>query len=332
MTQATKSSRATITTPSDREIRIERVFHATRERVWRALTDPALVAQWWGRGNKLVIERMEVRRGGHWRFVEHGPDGVHGFEGRYREVTPPERVVQTFEWDGMPGHVAVETMTLEDLGDGRTRMTTVSLFSTREERDGMLQSGMEGGVNQSHAALDKVLASTEGDARPVPVAIVAPRITPCLWFDTQAEEAARFYVSIFGASSIGSIARFTEEGREHHGKAPGSVMTVSFRLGGMEFLALNGGPQFKFSEAISFQIFCDTQAEIDHYWNRLTEGGQEQPCGWLKDRFGVSWQVVPTALPALLGGGDAVRAKRVSAEMFTQKKPDLAALERAARG
>jgi uncharacterized protein YndB with AHSA1/START domain len=152
------SPKAKVTTPTDREIRIERIFAAPRERVWRAMTDPELVAQWWGRGNKLVIERMEVERGGHWRFVEHSPEGVHGFEGRYREVTPPERVVQTFEWDGMPGHVAVETATFTDLGDGRTKVTTTSLFHTTEERDGMLNSGMEHGLNASYAALDALLA------------------------------------------------------------------------------------------------------------------------------------------------------------------------------
>jgi uncharacterized protein YndB with AHSA1/START domain len=127
--------------------------------VWQAMTDPKLVAQWWGRGNKLVIEKLELERGGHWRFVEHSDHGEHGFEGRFAEVTPPERVVQTFEWDGKPGHVALETMTLEDLGDGRTRLVTTSLFLTAEDRDGMLQSGMEGGVNESYAALDRVLAS-----------------------------------------------------------------------------------------------------------------------------------------------------------------------------
>lgn len=151
-------AKATITTPGDRDIRIERIFNAPRDRVWKAMTDPKLVAQWWGRGNKLVIERMEVEPGGHWRFVEHSPEGVHGFEGRFAEVTPPERVVQTFEWDGMPGHVALETMTLEDLGDGRTRLITTSLFMTAEDRDGMLQSGMEGGLNQSYEALDRLLA------------------------------------------------------------------------------------------------------------------------------------------------------------------------------
>jgi uncharacterized protein YndB with AHSA1/START domain len=159
------TTKATITKPSDREIRIERIFNASRERVWQAMTDPQLVAQWWGRGNKLVIEKFEVKRGGHWRFVEHSDHGVHGFEGRFREVTPPERVVQTFEWDGMPGHVAVETMTLEDLGDGRTRLVNTSLFHTTEERDGMLQSGMEGGLNESYAALDRVLAAREREGR-----------------------------------------------------------------------------------------------------------------------------------------------------------------------
>ena len=150
--------KATITTPTDREIRIERIFNAPRDRVWKAMTDPKLVAQWWGRGNKLVIEKLEVERGGHWRFVEHAPEGVNGFEGRFREVTPPERVVQTFEWDGMPGYVIIETAILEDLGDGRTRLVNTSLFHTTDERDGFLQSGMEGGLNESYAALDRLLA------------------------------------------------------------------------------------------------------------------------------------------------------------------------------
>jgi uncharacterized protein YndB with AHSA1/START domain len=154
-------TRATFTTPSDREIRMERIFNAPRDRVWRAMTDPALVAQWWGRGNKLVIERDEVERGGHWRYVEHAPSGVHGFEGRYREVTPPERVVRTFEWDGMPGYVILEQATLEDLGDGRTRLVSTSLFFTTEERDGMLSSGMAEGANQSLDALDRVLAAMD---------------------------------------------------------------------------------------------------------------------------------------------------------------------------
>lgn len=152
---------AQISTPTNREIRVERTFAASRERVWQAMTEPALLAQWWGRGNRLDIERLEVKRGGYWRVVEHGPDGVHGFGGRYREVTPPKRIVQTFEWDGMPGHVIIETMDLEGLSDGRTRLVTTSLFHTTEERDGMLHSGMEQGLNQSYAALDQLLAKTQ---------------------------------------------------------------------------------------------------------------------------------------------------------------------------
>jgi len=158
ITEQEPMAKAIITTPGDRDVRIERVFNAPRDRVWRAMTDPELIAQWWGRGNKVVVERFDLERGGHWRFVEHSDHGVHGFEGRFAEVAPPERVVQTFEWDGMPGHVALETLTLEDLGDGRTRLVTTSLFLTAEDRDGMLQSGMEGGVNESYAALDRVLA------------------------------------------------------------------------------------------------------------------------------------------------------------------------------
>lgn len=149
---------AAIGTPSDREISIDRVFDAPRDRLWRAFTDPELIARWWGRGNELVIERLEVERGGHWRFLEQSDGGMHGFEGRYREVTPPQRLVWTFEWDGMPGYVAVETATFEDLGEGRTRLVTTALFHTTEERDAMLNSGMEQGLNQSYAALDVLLA------------------------------------------------------------------------------------------------------------------------------------------------------------------------------
>ncbi len=163
MSTGTAGTRAQVTTPSDREIRIERIFNAPRDRVWRAMTDPKLVAQWWGRGHERAVEKLEVERGGHWRFVEHGPDGVHGFEGRYRDVTPPERLVHTFEWDGMPAYVILETVTLDDLGDGRTRLVNTSLFYTTEERDGMLQSGMEQGLNESYAALDKVLAAIGSD-------------------------------------------------------------------------------------------------------------------------------------------------------------------------
>jgi uncharacterized protein YndB with AHSA1/START domain len=158
-TRQSPANKATVTTPTDRSIHVERVFNASRDRVWEAMTKPELVAQWWGRGNKLDVERLEVKRGGHWRFVEHSDGGTHRFEGRFREVTPPSKLVQSFEWDGMPAHVIIETITLEDLGDGRTRIVTESLFHTAEERDGFMATGMEGGMNESYNALDRVLAA-----------------------------------------------------------------------------------------------------------------------------------------------------------------------------
>ena len=163
MSAATKDAtrKATVTTPTDRTIRIERVFDAPRDRVWQAFTDPKLVAQWWGRGNKLVIERLELERGGHWRFVEHSPEGVHGFEGRFREVTPQDRLSYTFEWDGAPGHVIIETTEFEDLGGTRTRLVTTALFTTSEDLEGMVSSGMEQGLNESYAALDRLLESLD---------------------------------------------------------------------------------------------------------------------------------------------------------------------------
>ena len=159
MTSQQQAQAATITTPTDREIHIERVFEAPRDRVFAAFTDPELIPAWWGpRDTTTVVDQMDVRAGGSWRFVIRNVDGSEtGFRGTYREVTPPERIVQTFEWEGMPGHVSVETATFEDLGD-RTKVTTVSLFHTPEERDGMLGSGMEGGMNETYARLDELLA------------------------------------------------------------------------------------------------------------------------------------------------------------------------------
>jgi uncharacterized protein YndB with AHSA1/START domain len=150
---------ATLSTPTEREIRVERVFDAPRDRVFAVYTDPSLVPEWWGpRGTTTVVDVMDVRAGGSWRFIGRDSDGSEtAFRGTYREVTPPERIVQTFEWEGMPGHVSVETAEFEDLGD-RTRVVTTSIFHTTEERDGMLGSGMEGGMNETFQRLDELLA------------------------------------------------------------------------------------------------------------------------------------------------------------------------------
>lgn len=152
---------ALVTRIGDRHLRLERMFDAPREKVWRAYTEPDLVARWWGRGNPLDVEELDVRPGGHWRFLEHGPEGDSGFEGRFSEAVPPERLAQTFDWDGMPGHPSAQTATFEDAGDGRTRFVGDVWFMQPEELDGMLASGMETGMNMGYAALDKVLASME---------------------------------------------------------------------------------------------------------------------------------------------------------------------------
>lgn len=157
------------------------------------------------------------------------------------------------------------------------------------------------------------------------------KITPCLWFDDQAEEAARFYASIFKNSKVGQITRYSDEGREIHGRPKGSVMTVEFELDGQPFTALNGGPLFKFNEAVSFQVTCKTQEEIDYYWGKLTEGGDEnaQQCGWLKDKYGVSWQVVPEGIGEYFSDPESAQCRRAMKAMLQMKKMDLAALKRA---
>jgi predicted 3-demethylubiquinone-9 3-methyltransferase (glyoxalase superfamily) len=153
------------------------------------------------------------------------------------------------------------------------------------------------------------------------------QIIPCLWFDNQAEDAANFYTSVFKNSKIESISRYGKEGFEIHGQKEGTVLTVVFTINGQSFTALNGGPIFKFNESVSLQVFCDTQDEIDHYWNKLTEGGEESQCGWLKDKFGLSWQIIPAILPQLMS--DPSRADRVMKAFLQMKKFDIEKLKQA---
>jgi predicted 3-demethylubiquinone-9 3-methyltransferase (glyoxalase superfamily) len=163
---------------------------------------------------------------------------------------------------------------------------------------------------------------------------VTQRINPFLWFDDQAEEAAQFYTSIFKNSKIVRVARYTEAGKEVHGRPPGSAMVVDFELDGQKFNALNGGPLFKFNESVSFVVNCETQEELDHYWEKLSAGGDPnaQQCGWLKDRYGLSWQVVPTSLPELMSDPDPEKAGRAMKAMLGMKKLDIAELKRAHDG
>lgn len=157
------------------------------------------------------------------------------------------------------------------------------------------------------------------------------KITPFLWFDDKAEEAAKFYTSIFRNSRIGGITRYGKEGYEIHGREAGTVMTVDFKIAGKRFVALNGGPVFKFNEAISFQVHCDTQKEVDYYWEKLSAGGDEkaQQCGWLKDKYGVSWQIVPTVLVEMLQDKDPKKSERVMKALLQMKKLDIKTLKQA---
>jgi len=155
-----------------------------------------------------------------------------------------------------------------------------------------------------------------------------PKITPFLWFNDEAEEAANFYASVFRNSKVKAVTRYSDAGPG----PKGSVMTVNFELDGQEFTALNGGPQYTFTEALSFIVHCDTQQDVDYYWDTLTAGGQESQCGWLKDKYGLSWQIVPKALPRLLQQTDPAKAQRVVQALLRMKKLDIGALERAAQG
>jgi predicted 3-demethylubiquinone-9 3-methyltransferase (glyoxalase superfamily) len=160
------------------------------------------------------------------------------------------------------------------------------------------------------------------------------KIVPCLWFNNEAEDAAKFYVSIFKDSSLGAISRYGKEGFEVHGQKEGTALTVAFTLEGQKFTALNGGPHFKFNEAISMQVMCKDQQEVDYFWEKLTAGGdpKAQQCGWLKDKFGLSWQIVPEVLSKLLSDSDKAKSGRAMKALLQMKKLDIAALERASRG
>src|SRR4026209_1096156 len=157
------------------------------------------------------------------------------------------------------------------------------------------------------------------------------KISPCLWFDDKAEDAAKFYTSVFKDSNIGDVTRYGKEGYEIHGKEEGTLMTVEFEIEGQKFLGLNGGPIFKFNEAISLQVYCETQEEVDYYWEKLSEGGDEkaQVCGWLKDKYGVPWQIVPRVLVEMLNDPDAKESQRVMGALLKMKKIEIETLKRA---
>jgi predicted 3-demethylubiquinone-9 3-methyltransferase (glyoxalase superfamily)/uncharacterized protein YndB with AHSA1/START domain len=308
-----------LTPRGEREILMTRAFDASRDLVFEALTKPALVQRWLlgPPGWTMPVCEIDLRVGGRYRYVWRNQDGREmGVTGLYRSIERPGRIVHTENFD--EAWYAGESLITTELVEkgGRTEMTATLLYESKDARDSVLKSGMEGGVTQSYDRLEALLTeNTKG--------IAMQKITPFLWFDTQAEEAANFYVSIFKNSKITKSMRGPD----------GKMLTVGFELDGQHFTALNGGPHFKFTEAISFVVDCKSQAEVDELWEKLiADGGSPSQCGWLKDKYGVSWQITPTVLIELVTDPDKEKAGRVFQAMMQMGKIDIAKLLAAAKG
>jgi predicted 3-demethylubiquinone-9 3-methyltransferase (glyoxalase superfamily)/uncharacterized protein YndB with AHSA1/START domain len=306
--------------------RISRTFAAPLARVWRAWTDMEQFSDWFGpKGVTCTAVKRDFRPGGLFHYKMVSANGSESW-GRalYREIVPQEKLVWVNSFSNPAGEVARPPFPQEWPREMLTTVTFVAkaeqtevtvewipLNATDEEQktfDGA-RDGMKGGWSGTFEQLEAFLAQT-------PMLSTGQKITPFLWFDGQAEAAARFYASIFPDSEVTGV----------------SPMIVNFRLAGLEFMGLNGGPMFKFTEAVSFFVSCETQAEVDYYWDKLSEGGTIQQCGWLKDKFGLSWQIVPTALGELMGSPDPERSQRVMQAMMQMVKLDIAGLKAAAEG
>lgn len=336
-----------VTMPSDREVVMTRIFNAPRPMVFDAFTKPELLQRWFGpRGWSLAVCEGDFKVGGWWRFVLRGPDGTEmGMRGAIRELVRPERVVHAESFDDYPGESLVSTHFSEQ--DGKTTVTITVRYESKQIRDAVVASGMEHGAAECYDKLAEYLetASPSGVTRQshpgttgqedrwtAPTGILNLRgrntmqkITPFLWYNGQAEEAMNFYVSIFKNSKIGRVSRYGDAGPG----AKGTVMSATFQLDGQEFMALNGGPQFTFSPAISFFVSCETQDEVDDLWEKLSAGGRRDRCGWLQDKYGVSWQIIPSVLGRLLSDKDAEKSQRVMKAMLQMDKLDIKRLQEA---
>ena len=311
-------------TPSIAPFRISRTFAAPLTRVWQAWTDLDQFEKWFGpNGVKNVAVKRDFRPGGLFHYCMKSPDGKENW-GRclYREIVPQEKLVWVNSFSNPAGEIVpppfddpwpaemLTTVTFVAVGDQTTvTVEWIPLNATAAETKTFddTRKGMTGGWSGSFEQLEGFLART-------PQVSTGQKITPFLWFDGQAEAAARFYASIFPGSEVTSV----------------SPMIVNFRLAGLEFMGLNGGPHFKFTEAVSFFVSCETQAEVDYFWDKLSVGGSVQQCGWLKDQFGLSWQIVPNALGELMGSDDPAQGQRVMQAMIKMVKLDIAGLKAAA--
>jgi predicted 3-demethylubiquinone-9 3-methyltransferase (glyoxalase superfamily)/uncharacterized protein YndB with AHSA1/START domain len=330
MTSARKEApnRLEISMPNDLEAVFTRSFDAPRDLVWKCHTTPELVRRWLlgPSGWTMPVCEIDLRVGGRYRYVWRNADGRDmGMGGVFREVVAPERLVATelFDEDWTGG----ETVTTQVFSEraGKTTLTLTVRYSSKEARDAALNTGMTDGMEAGYGRLDELFAGARllrADSGKT------PKISPFLWFDKEAEEAANHYVSIFKNAKVRSVVRSGDAGPG----PKGGVMVVDFEIDGQKFTALNGGPHFKFNESVSFVVDCKDQAEVDYYWERLVEGGAPGQCGWLKDKFGLSWQIVPRRLTELMSDPDAGKARRATEAMLKMSKIDVGEVERAAAG
>ncbi len=304
------------TTKEQKIVSVQTKIDAPLELVWKLWTTPEDIVNWCSGSDDWHTPRAEndLRVGGRFKSRMEAKDGSQGFdfEGVYDKIIPNERIDYTIA-DGR------KVTILFSRALGKTKIAE-TFEPERENPVEMQHDGWQ-------TILDNFTRYAEVKSAFTKDTLITHQISPCLWFDQKAEEAVNFYISVFKNSKILRKSYYTSEGYEIHKQKAGSVMTVDFQINGQTFTALNGGPIFKFNEAVSFQVYCETQKEIDYYWSKLTDGGEEGPCGWLKDRYGVSWQIVPSILSKLMS--DPARAERVTKAFLQMKKLDIETLKRA---
>ncbi|MGB8492491.1 MAG: VOC family protein [Bacteroidales bacterium] len=298
------------TTKEEKLVSVQIKIDAPVDLVWKLFTTPEDIKKWNNASEDWHTPRAlnDLREGGRFNYRMEAINGKEGFdfEGVYTKIIPMERIEYTIS-DGRKAIVSFLK------SNGSTRIIEdfepENINSVQKQHDGW-QSIL---INFKHYAQERAAFSKPPK--------VTHQIAPCLWFNNNAAEAVNFYTSVFKNSKILKKSYYTNEGYEIHKHKPGDVLTIDFEINGQSFTALNGGPEFKFSEGVSFQVFCDTQQEIDYYWARLSDGGEEGQCGWLKDRYGLSWQIVPAILPKLIT--DPSKAERVMRVMMPMRKLDL---------
>jgi len=288
------------------EIMVKVLINAPVSLVWKCLTTPSDIMNWNYASEDWHTPRVDndLRKGGRFNYRMESRDKKHGFDfkGIYDEIIPFTRIAYTLE---------DARKVIIFLTSGNDGITITEIFETEDNFP------LEKQRESWQFILDNFKKYVESKRNE----ITNRPITPCLWFDNQAEEAVKFYTSIFHNSETGEINYYTKAGYDIHKQEEGTILTIQFRINDQWFTALNGGPVFQFNEAVSLQILCNTQQEIDYYWEKLGDGGEEGPCGWLKDKFGLSWQVAPSILNELLK--DPERAERVTDVYMKMTKFDI---------